>query len=147
MVFALASLAGPLLRLATWPPSRFSDATSAEAEDFVSEVVFYLWPTQPIAAYESAWGTPAALFVAVGGNLALFGFIGLVIGAVATRRRALAVSYSVVCILLVLFALWAAGYRLEHVSAMPLLSAMVFYATPFWAVAARFAGRRPITGA
>lgn len=134
IVFALAALAGPLVRLVTWPPSRFEKATSTGTEDFVYDLVLYLWPTQPLAAVEATAGRLMAALLSIGGNLLLFILLGLAVGAAAGRRGIVPLIYTAVCGLLVLFAFWGAGFSLEHLSWRPLAVAMVLYAVPFWLV-------------
>src|SRR6185503_15408549 len=76
LVFALTAMVGPAIRYATWPPSRFERATSARVEGFVYDLVFYLWPTQPLAALAPRDGRLVAFLVSVGGNVLLFALIG-----------------------------------------------------------------------
>src|SRR5262245_23017610 len=103
-VFATAALAGPLIRYATWPPSWFEKTTSAGTESFVYGLVLYLWPMQPFAAVEASAGRLMAGVLSVGGNVLLFIFLGLAVGAAAGRRGAVPLVYVAVCALLVLFA-------------------------------------------
>jgi hypothetical protein len=70
----------------------------------------------------------------------VFVLIGLVVSVVANRRGAVSLVYGIACGLLLLFAVWGAGYRLEDVGVIPLLLAMVFYGVPFWLVATHAAG-------
>lgn len=136
VVFAVAALVGPAVRYATWPPSSFEKRTSVGAEDFVYDLVFYLWPTQPLAVLAPTDGRLAALLLTVGGNLVLFVLVGLVVGAVASRRGGVVLVYATLCGFLLWFALWGAGYRLEHLDVSPLVLALALYAVPFWLVAA-----------
>jgi len=140
LVFALTAMVGPAIRYATWPPSRFERATSARVEGFVYDLVFYLWPTQPLAALAPRDGRLVAFLVSVGGNVLLFALIGFIVGAVASRRGGLSIAYGAFCGLLLVFALWGAGYRVEYLGVIPLLLAVLFYGLPFLLVATH-AGR------
>jgi hypothetical protein len=141
-VFAIAALVGPLLRFATWPPSRFEELAGTNAANFIYDLVFYLWPAQPLAVYEQSAGHVVALVLSIGMNIILFIFVGLVAGAAAAFRwSAVAVLYAVHCGLLVVFALWGAGFSIRYLSLLPLVVAMVLYAVPFWVVAKAAATR------
>lgn len=136
VVFAVAALAGPLIRYATWPPSWFEKVTSTRAEGFVYDLVFYLWPAQPLAVVEASVDRPTTVVLAVGGNVLLFILVGLVVGSTAGRPRAGPMAYAAACGLLLLFALWGAGFSPEQLDWFPLIVAIVLYAIPFWLVAA-----------
>jgi len=134
LIFTAMAFMGPLLRLATWPPSRFEKATSSAVENFVYDLVLYLWPTQPLAVIESNASRALAGLVAVGGNVLLFLVLGLLVGAASKRRGALTFVYAAVCGFLILIGLWGSGYDIEHLAWFPLITAMVLYAVPFWLV-------------
>ena len=134
-VFATTALVGPAIRYATWPPSWFERATSARIEGFVYNLVFYLWPAQPLAALVPDEDRFVGLLLAVGVNILLFALIGLIVGGVARQGRLLLV-YGAVCTLLLVCALWGAGYRVQHLGVIPLLLATLVYGIPFWLIAA-----------
>ena len=135
LTFAVAAFAGPLIRLVTWPPSRFERMTSTGVERFVYDLVFYLWPTQLLCLAEPSKGSSTVVLLSVLGNVLLFGLLGFAVGAGADRRGVVPLTYLAVCGLLVLFALWEGGFGPEHVSWLPLVSAMSLYAIPFWLIA------------
>ena len=92
VVFTGAGLLGPLMWNVVRHPSRI--------ENFISDLVFLLWPTQPMGVIETNVGAPAALAVTIGANLILFAVIGVIVGLAARSRGQLAVAYAVVCVLL-----------------------------------------------
>ena len=140
LVFAATALVGPAIRYATWPPSWFERTTSARIEGFVYDLVFYLWPTQPLAALAPG-SRLVAFLLAVGANILMFALIGLIVGAVATRPSRLPLAYGGFCSLLLVFGLWGAGYRVEYLGVIPLVLAVLLYGIPFWLIAAQ-AGRQ-----
>jgi hypothetical protein len=143
LVFAVAGLAGPFIRLATWPPSRFEEITGTNIADFVYHLVLFLWPTQPLAALEQSVGPVMAGLFAIGGNILLFVVAGLAVGAVSARRYAVGVLYAVVSGLIVLLAVWSSGFSSSHLRLLPLIVALALYAIPFWLVARAAAVRAP----
>ena len=92
LIFIVAALMGPLIRWITWPPSKFERDTSTSMNNFVSDLVFSLWPTQPLAVMEASTGAFVAGLVAVSANVILFGFVGAVVGAIASQRFRVTVS-------------------------------------------------------
>lgn len=133
LVFATAALVGPLLRFITWPPSRFREMTSAAIGEFVRDLVLLLWPTQILALGTAAFSLKIAA-LSIGGNLVLFTLLGLVVAGVARRRGGMLLTYVGVGFLLLLFALWFAGFRGASVNWFALLAALLIYAIPFWLV-------------
>ena len=103
------------------------------------DLVFYLWPTQPLAAIAPPDRRLVAFLLAVGSNILLFAVIGLVVGGVAGWRGGVPLVYGGFCSLLLLFGLWGAGYRVEHLGVIPLFLAVVLYGIPFWLVATQAA--------
>jgi hypothetical protein len=107
--------------------------TSAAIGEFVRDLVLLLWPTQILALGAATFNlTIAAL--SIGGNLVLFTLLGLVVAAVARRRGAVLLTYVGVGALLLLFALWFAGFSAASVNWIALLVALLIYAIPFWLV-------------
>ena len=143
LVFAATGLIGPVVRYATWPPSLFKLTTSDRVEGFVYDLVFYLWPTQPLAALRPDGGGMQVL-LAVGSNLLLFALIGFVVGALASQRGAVLMAYAGFCCVLLWLALWDVGFRMAQVSVSPLLCAMVLHGSPYLLVALKAA--RPPSG-
>lgn len=129
LVFLACGLVGPLLRWATWPPK-----PASTGGDFVYDLVLLLWPTQPLAVMEATIGPVAAIALSIGANVVLFGVVGIVAAAVADRVSRLIAFYVVVCLGLLLFALWIAGFAVAFVNIGALVVAFVLYALPFVAV-------------
>jgi len=130
-VFAAAGLAGPLIRLVTWPPSSFEEVTSKATENFVYDLVLYLWPTQPVVgAYESTIGSGPAIILSVGENVVFFALLGLAVGAVAQWRAGLFLAFAGLCGIVAMIAMWGSGFSLAHVNWAPLLVSLVLYAIP-----------------
>jgi hypothetical protein len=128
-------MTGPAIHLAFGPSSRFREATSESAADFLRELVLLLWPAQLLAAGKARVDVMTAGLL-VGVNVLMFVAIGLCVGAAATRRSAVALIYAGVCGMLLLLTLcWFAGFSLEYVSWWPLIVAMILYGIPFWLVA------------
>src|ERR1700694_4030729 len=95
LVFAGAGLLGPLVWNVVRHPSRI--------ESFISDLVFLLWPTQPIGVIEANVGGPTATAVTIGANLVLFAILGVAVGALAGTRGRVITAYAVVCVLLFLW--------------------------------------------
>jgi hypothetical protein len=130
-VFALWALAGPLLRLATWPPSLPKPAGSESGGDFLYDLLLLLWPTQPLAVIEASVGTVMGVVIAILANVVLFAVIGMLIGTTATHRPRLIAMYVGVAALLTLLASFAAGFSASHVSVGALIVAILLYMIPF----------------
>jgi hypothetical protein len=126
LVFAGAGLLGPIVWNVVRHPSRM--------ENFVSDLVFLLWPTQPMGVIETNVGAPAALAVTIGSNLVLFAVIGVIVGLAARSRGQLAAAYAVVCVLLFAWAFYGAGFSFAHLGVLALAVALLVYAIPFWVV-------------
>ena len=126
LVFTGAGLLGPLVWSVVRHPSR--------VESFISDLVFLLWPTQPMGVIETNVGAPRALAVTIGGNLVLFAIIGLIVGLLAKTRGRLVVAYVVVSLLLFMWAFWGAGFSFAHLGVLALAVALLVYAIPFWVV-------------
>ena len=133
LVFAAGSLLGPLLRWATWPPSKFMEGPLLPIGDFIYYLVLLLWPAQLLAVMEVSTGRLVAGIVAVGVNILLFGLVGVVAGIFAKRRLALLALYLLTCILVLCFAVWAVG-SLADTNIYSLVVALLLYAIPFWVI-------------
>lgn len=132
-VFAAWALAGPLLRLATWPPDSPRSGGSESDSNFLYDLVLLLWPTQPLAVMEASVGTVMGVAIAVLANVILFAVLGILIGATAKYRSWILAMYVGVAALLVLLAFFAAGFSASHVSFGALIAAILLYALPFTA--------------
>jgi len=126
LVFAGAGLLGPLVWNMVRHPSRI--------EGFISDLVFLLWPTQPMGVIETNVGAPKALTFTIGANLVLFAIIRVIVGLLARTRGRLVLAYVVVCLLLFVWAFWGAGFSLAHLRVLALAVALLVYAIPFWVV-------------
>lgn len=133
LVFLACGLAGPLLRWATWPPK-----PASPGGDFVYDLVLLLWPTQPLAVMEATIGPVAAIALSIGANVVLFGLAGIVAAAVANRVSRLIAFYILVCLGVLFFALWIAGFSAALVNWGAVVIALVLYALPFVAVSRIF---------
>jgi hypothetical protein len=103
-------------------------------ENFVSDFVFLLWPTQSLGVIETNVGARAALAITIGTNLILFAGIGVIVGLIARTRGRLVVAYAAFCLLLCVWAFWGAGFSFAHMGGRALAVALLVYAIPFWAV-------------
>ncbi|HZW94988.1 MAG TPA: hypothetical protein VFF64_18715 [Candidatus Eremiobacteraceae bacterium] len=126
LVFAGAGLLGPLVWNMVRHPSRI--------EGFISDLVFLLWPTQPMGVIETNVGAPKALTFTIGANLVLFAIIRVIVGLLARTRGRLVLAYVVVCLLLFVWAFWGAGFSFAHLGVLALAVALLVYAIPFWVV-------------
>lgn len=131
VVFALWALAGPLLRLATWPPSSPKPGGSESGGDFLYDLVLLLWPTQPLAVIEGSVGTVMGVVIAVLANVVLFAVVGVLIGTTAKYRSGLIAMYVCIAALLGFLAFFAAGFSTSHMSFGALIVAVLLYAIPF----------------
>jgi hypothetical protein len=130
LVFVVMALVGPLIRLLTWPSSRVGGVLSEGVGTFIYELVLLLWPTQPLAVMEVTIGQVAAIGLAIGANVALFALLGLATVA-ALRRDLLKVMYIAVCVVVVICAVWWAGFSVSEVHWFAVVSALALYAVPF----------------
>ena len=128
-IFTAASLVGPLLVLCLWPLSRFNQAFP-ELENFVYDLIFLLWPAQPLAVIESNSGTFVAATVAVVANILMFAVPALLKRIILQRWWQLTV-YSLTCGFILLLAFWASGFNYRFINGLALLSALVFYTALF----------------
>ena len=141
LIFVASALAGPLIRLAAWPPSKMQQGSILSIRDFVYDLVLLLWPTQPLAVIEVNTGTLLAVTVSVGANILLFAVAGMVAGISARQPLRLLALYLVVCVMVLILALWSAGFSLADINIIALSVAFLLYAVPFWAVFRLTAGR------
>ncbi|PKN19502.1 MAG: hypothetical protein CVU71_08340 [Deltaproteobacteria bacterium HGW-Deltaproteobacteria-6] len=132
-VFCLAGLAGPLLRLVTWPTVSMVE-TSPAIYGFFYTLVLLLWPAQLLAVMEVSIGTGAALALAVGANLLLFSTFGLIAGLVSRWRSLVFIVYVFVCSLVSLFEWWGAGYNFAYFHWVSFVVALLVYSVPFCGV-------------
>jgi hypothetical protein len=132
VVFATAGLVGPLIAYLTWPPSNFEEQTSSCSSKFVYDLVFYLWPTQVIAVYESTLGTLRARILSISANILFFVCLGLVVSIVARSRTGSALAYVGICGVAGMMALWSSGFSLDHLNYTPLVVALVIYGILMW---------------
>jgi hypothetical protein len=130
-VFSIWALAGPLLRLATWPPSPPTSGGSESGVDFLYDLVLLLWPTQPLAVIEASVGTTVGVIVAVLANVVSFAVLGMLVGATAKHRSRLFTIYICVALLLAFFDFFAAGFSASYMSISALIVAISLYAIPF----------------
>ena len=144
LIFVASALAGPLIRFAMWPPSKLEQGFSIG--DFVYDLVLLLWPTQPLAVIEVSVGAFLAVAVSVGANILLFAAAGIVAGISASWPARLLSVYLAICVMLLILALWSAGFSFAHLNMIALSVAFVLYAFPFWAVF-RLAEKSRIAGA
>lgn len=141
LTFGVSGLIGPLVRLATWPPSKLANDASTSAS-FVYDLVFLLWPAQLLAVAEASVGQAAAIALAVGTNVILFALVGVMVGLVAKRPAAIVALYALLGVSLLLFGLWGAGFSTAHLNWLAFLVALLVYAIPFLVVG-RIAGNPP----
>lgn len=134
VTFGVSALMGPLVRFATWPPSKLGNEASASGS-FVYDLVFLLWPAQLLAVAEASMGRLAAAALAVGTNVVLFAFVGVVVGLVAKKPAAFVALYGLLSVSLLFFGLWGAGFSPAYLNWFALVVALLLYAIPFWAVA------------
>jgi hypothetical protein len=134
MLFVAASLVGPVIFWAGLP-NQFDAGTSSSFGTFASDLVFLIWPTQPLAVIEVNTGQFLAASVAVGANVLLFAALGVLAERMARRKFGLHLLYLVTACSVVLLALWGAGFDNAHLNMRALAIALMFYATPFLVMA------------
>lgn len=125
IVFGLVALIGPLLGLLM------------RGVDFFYDLVFLLWPAQPLAVIEASIGSFLATSLAIVVNVVIFSVVGLLVGAIVKKTQWLIALYGVVAALILLLALWGSGFSAAHFSWLAFVVALAVYATPFWLVARR----------
>jgi hypothetical protein len=132
VVFAASALAGPLLRFMAWPPSNLGQGSSVRG--FVYDLVLLLWPAQLLATIEVSVGAFVAVAFSIAANILLFAVAGMVAGISARQPLRLLTVYLVVCGMVLMVALWAAGFSLDYLNILALSVAFILYALPFWIV-------------
>jgi hypothetical protein len=143
LTFAVTGLIGPLIRLATWPPSRFEAANSAEAEHFIYNLVLDLWPALAVLAHGFLGVTGffnRHVIYTICANVGLFALFGLLVSPFAHRDSGLVAGYAIACGVLAIHGLWLAGFSPSSTQLLALIVAMTIVAVPFWLV--RLAVRR-----
>ena len=145
-IFMLAGLMGPVLQWISRP--LISMDLSGEGGAWLKLLVLFIvrctwmvWPTWPFGVIEYSVGALVAIIVVVGGNVLLFGLMGLVAGLVSRWTLALIVVYLMVAGLLCWWhligrGLGQEGFSIWQIDPPSLLTALAFYAFLFW-VAAR----------
>ena len=134
LIFMACGLAGPLLRWATWPPSPAPQGSGFSFDDFIYDLVLFLWPTQPLAVMEVTIGSFAAITLSVGANALLFGIVGALAAVIARQPGKLLGLYLAACIVMFLLALWSAGFSVAFLNVGALAVGFLMYAVPFLAV-------------
>ena len=127
-IFALAGIGGPMLRWLTWPPG---PSSAGAISDLIYDLVLLIWPTQPLASIEISAGTNLAILFAVLANIAVFGLLGLLAGALAKTAIQLSSAYLAVCVMIIVMAVWSIGLGFSHVDMIALVVALALYAVPF----------------
>jgi hypothetical protein len=64
-------------------------------------------------------------------NIAVFGLLGLLAGALAKTAIQLSSAYLAVCVMIVVMAVWSIGLGFSHVDMIALVVALALYAVPF----------------
>jgi len=134
LIFVASGLVGPLLRWATWPPSHAPQGSGFSFDDFIYDLVLFLWPTQPLAVMEVTIGSFAAITLSVGANTLFFGIAGALAAVIARQPGKLLGLYLAACIMVFLLALWSAGFSVAFLNVGALAVAFLVYAVPFLSV-------------
>jgi len=134
LIFMACGLVGPLLRWATWPPTPAPRGSGFSFDDFIYDLVLFLWPTQPLAAMEVTIGSFAAITLSIGANALLFGIVAALAAIIARQPGKLLGLYVATCIVVFLLALWSAGFSVAFLNVGALAVAFLLYAVPFLAV-------------
>lgn len=123
-IFALFSLLGPLMHRVSWPT-------------FVGlhreELSILFWPALVLSVGGRA-NDSHDLWMSLTVNVAIFALLGLIIGALGRRVRAVVLIYICLCGLLTLVEAWGSGFSLAYFSWSVLVIACVLYWLPFWVV-------------
>lgn len=121
----LASLVGPLLTWAFWPPS----SHGGQAGDFVKDLVNLLWPTK-ILALGSTELTVGAVTILLLTNTFLyyivFSFSEAFVIILKVRPT---YAFQLLLAVPVVFQLWYAGFDMQFIEWAPFIVALLFYCT------------------
>lgn len=117
-----------MLRWLTWPPG---PSSTGAISDLIYDLVLLIWPTQPLASIEISAGTNLAILFSVLANIAVFGLLGLLAGALAKTAIQLSSAYLAVCVMIIVMAVWSIGLGFSHVDMIALVVALALYAVPF----------------
>lgn len=123
MIFGLAGLVGPIAWIAAWPPSGLAYLLPRFLWVFYTDLIELLWPASMMG-----------LWVGVPANLTLFSILGVGVGRLARTRVRLWIGYAMVIFLVLLLALWQAGFSVTRVDVVAVAVAVLIYAIPFWVV-------------
>lgn len=132
VVFSFAGLFGPAIRFVTSPYLKYDNEASISITRFIYSLVIYTWPTQPFAVIEINVGWFLAAVLAIGLNILLFGFWGLIVASCANSKIRIIGIYIFVCILVFIFAFWGAGFSLFYLNRFAFIVALFLYAIPFY---------------
>lgn len=128
VLFLCIGIVGPVLKLATWPPSAFEARFSERTVGFVNDLVILLWP--PVLIGDGEGGVKLLLALA-GINLLFFVVLGAIVGVIGTTRGRLLTVYLVLCALIAWLEFWGAGFSRVYLNLGALLVAIILYAVPF----------------
>lgn len=135
VVFAVTGLLGPLISLMMLPMFKLGKMASMTMYEFFYNLTILLWPAWWLAIAEINIGylTPGILATMV--NVILFGSLGLVITIISkmtSRTIAVYFTYVLLWILIILWALWGAGFSIIHVDFCALAIALLLCTIPFY---------------
>lgn len=121
----LASLVGPLLTWAFWPPSSHGGPVG----DFVKDLVNLLWPTK-ILALGLTELTLSAVTILLLTNTFLFYMVFIFSEAfVVVLKVRPTYAFQLLLAVPVVFQLWYAGFDLKFIEWTPFIVALLFYCT------------------
>lgn len=119
LVFTCGAFIGPSL-----VPIMLSFPTFSSANNFIADVVLFLWPMWPIAVMEASIGTFWAVFIAVSANVLVFAVLGIVVVLSTHRKTAFLVVSVTLFFLMMWFGYWLAGSDAAHIKIRPLATAI-----------------------
>jgi hypothetical protein len=130
-IFAVAGLIGPFVRIATWPPSQFSEKWPQYVSAFVNDLLFLVWPTQMLAVIESSTEFYKAAAVAITSNIVLFVCAGWLFYWCCRSTFRLSVMLTVLLVALTLWGMWGAGFDISQLNWVALTVAASVWSLPF----------------
>jgi hypothetical protein len=131
-IFCSAGLFGPAIRIMTSLYQKFDNEISMSVYRFIYGLVIYTWPTQQFAVIDVNVGWFLATVLAIGLNILLFGFLGLIVALCANSKTRMIGIYIFVCILVFIFAFWGAGFSIFYLNWFAFIMTLFLYAIPFY---------------
>ena len=123
LVIATASLVGPLLAWALWPPS----SHTGSAGDYAENLVGLLWPTKILALGTPELGILGKIVLLLTNSVLYLASGSLSVAAMRVFKIRPRYAFQFLITIPVVFQLWFAGFDLQFVQWGVFIPAAIFY--------------------